>query len=414
MKRLIGIGVCCGILILACSDRQRRNPLDPQAEDPLNNVLRPLQALALDAQVELSWDFSHFVDIEGYRLYRRSSGSEWGSITEILDAGTSLYVDREVQNGTSYEYRLGLLIADQGERFTEGVIRAMPGAEVAWIADRSTGLVWKIASDARSAYFAQGRFSDLADIAIDESDRSCWVSDRYFAGLYRIDSDGELSTFPALIEEPGELEIDAESRIGWLADTANSRVVWFSLDAADSLEVEVVDASFASPVALAAQPGGCWIADRAKGRVIFYQTDGVRQVEIGGLERPMQLAAGASEEVWLLIDEGRGLLRLDRSGEILVADLPFATALGISVDRKTGACWALGERDIAVFSALGSLEEHWTEVSGGTHLFFDPVHRRVWISTRDVLWKLTDQGEAVARLDGFSSIVRIVVDPGRG
>ena len=414
MKRLIGIGICCGILILACSDRQRRNPLDPQAEDPQDDVLRPLQALALDSQVELRWDFSHFVDIEGYRLYRRSAGSEWGPITEILDAGTSQYIDADVQNGTSYEYRLGLVVEDQGERFSGDSIWAVPGAELAWIADRSTGLVWKISSDARSAHFAQGRFPDLADIAIDESDRSCWVSDRYFAGLYRIDSDGELSTFAALIEEPGELEIDPESRIGWLTDRANSRVVWFSLDAADSLEVEVVDASFASPVALAAQPGGCWIADQSQGRVIFYQTDGGRQVEIGGLEGPMQLAAGASEEVWLLIDEGRGLLRLDRSGEILVVDLPFATALSISVDRKTGACWAMGEQDIAVFSALGSLEQHWTEVSGGTHLFYDPVHRRVWISTGDALWKLTDQGEALARLDGFSSIVRIVVDPGRG
>ena len=107
-------------------------------------------------------------------------------------------------------------------------------------------------------------------------------------------------------------------------------------------------------------------------------------------------------------------MRVDRFGQRLEADLPFATALSISVDRKTGACWVLGEQNIAVFSALGSLEQHWTEVSEGTRLFYDPVHRRVWISSANALWKLTDQGEALTRLDGFSSIIRIVGDPGRG
>lgn len=413
MKRVVWIGLCLAVLALACSDRQRRNPLDPQVEDPQRGLLSPLQAIAFDGRVELRWDFSRFVDVEGYRLYRRLPDRDWGAVTPILDPATTEYTDASVQNETSYEYRLGLLIAGEGERFADGAVQVTPGAEVAWVADRSTGLVWQVSADARSAHFAQGRFGDLADIALDAQDGSCWVSDRGFAGLYRIDAEGGLESFAAVVEQPGALAIDAEARIGWVADTGRRRVFWFSLAATDSLELFVVDAGFIDPVALAVQPGGCWIADQSQNRAMFYQLDGSRQVEFRGLEAPVSLAAGAEGEAWLLADEGRSLLRLDRFGQRLDVDLPFAAAVRLSVDGATGACWALGERDLAVFSSEGVMEQHWTDVPGGSGLVFDPVHRRAWISTGEALWKFTAEGQTVARLDGFSSIVRIAVNPGR-
>jgi hypothetical protein len=192
------------------------------------------------------------------------------------------------------------------------------------------------------------------------------------------------------------------------------RVFWFSLAATDSLELFVVDASFANPSALAVQAGGCWIADESQNRAMFYQTDGNRQVEFHSLQGPVALAAGGQGEAWLLADEGRDLLRLDRSGTVQEADLPFAAAIDISVDGLTGACWALGERELAVFSADGALLQHWADVPGGSGLFFDTRHQRAWIATGSSLLKITDEGQTIARLDGFSNIVRIVVDPGGG
>lgn len=414
MKHILWIALWLGVVVIGCTDRQRRNPLDPQSVDPQTGLVSPLQALALDGRVELRWDFASFVDIEGYRLYRRLAAGEWGPISDILSAATKTYTDDTVQNGTSYEYRLNLLIADEGERSTEEFVQATPGAELAWVADRSTGLVWKISADARSAHFAQGRFRALADIALDRRDGSCWVSDGAFAGLYRIDSTGEMETFAAVVERPGELEIDADAQIGWLADLERRRVFWFSLTATDSLELFVVDASFVEPIALAAQPGGCWIADQVQNRAMFYQLDGNRQVEFRALDGPVALAAGAEGAAWLLVDEGRGLLRLDRFGSVQEVDLPFAAAVQISVDGTTGACWALGERDLAVFSSDGMMQQHWTDVPGGSGLFFDPRNRRAWIATGSTLWKFTDDGQTIARLDGFANIVRIAVDPGGG
>ena len=254
---------------MACSDRTRRNPLDPQVKDPQSESFSALTALALDGQVELRWDFSHFIDIEGYRLYRRQFKGEWEPITPVLKPTATAYSDAGLQNGMHYEYQLSLLVAGEDERPSGRPVLATPGPEVAWVADRHSGLVWKISADARSAHFAQGRFFDLATIALDVAEGSCWVSDRGFAGLYRIEEDGALAALPAVVETPGALAIDAGARIGWLIDAGRQRIFWFSLDAADSLALFPVDATFAWPVALAAQAGGCWIADQAQGRVLF-------------------------------------------------------------------------------------------------------------------------------------------------
>ena len=413
MRRALWIGCCLAALVLACSDRPRRNPLDPQAEDPQGESFSALTALALDGQVELQWNFSRFSDVEGYRLYRRQPKSEWEPITSVLTPDATAYSDAELQNGTHYEYQLSLLIAGEDERPSGRPVSATPGPEIAWVADRHSGLVWKISADARSAHFAQGRFFDLAAIALDVADGSCWVSDRGFAGLYRIAGDGALATLAAAVETPEALAIDAEARIGWLVDAGRQRVFFFSLDTANSLALFPVDATFTQPVALAAQAGGCWIADQAQGRVLFYQTDGTRAAEFHALEVPEALAAGAEGDVWLLGNEGHNLTRLDRTGRVLDVELPFAAAVGLAVDDASGACWVLGERDLAVFSVAGILEQHWTDVPGGSALSFDAVQQRAWIATDDVLWKFAPEGQTLARLDGFSSIVRIAVNPGR-
>lgn len=413
MSRSFWIGCCIGVLILACSDRPRRNPLDPQAKDPPSEPQRDLRALALDSQVELQWHFSRFFDVEGYRLYRRQPGDEWTPITPVLAPDATEYTDTEVQNGTNYEYQLNLLVAGEGERPSGRPVLATPGPEVAWVADRHSGLVWKVSADARQAHFAQGHFFDLATIALDGADGSCWVSDRGFAGLYRIPSDGALVALAAAVETPGDLAIDAGARIGWLIDAGRQRVFWFSLAAADSLALVPVDATFAQPVALAAQAGGCWIADQAQGRVLFYQTDGTRTAEFRALAAPKALAAGAEGPVWVLGNEGRSLTRLDRTASVLDVELPFAAVVGLAVDGAHGSCWVLGERDLALFSADGALEQHWTDVPGGSALSFDEVQQRAWIATGNALLKFAPEGQALARLDGFSSIVRIAVDPGR-
>jgi hypothetical protein len=416
MKRALAGILLLGWLAGACTDRQHRNPLDPESARPQSGLFEPLQALAGDGQVSLSWDYTHFRDVEGYRLFRRLADQQ-GQFAplnaEPLPASTTQYVDEKVENGTTYEYRLSLLVQGEGERFIDEIRRATPGPELAWVADRGSGLVWKISADASSAHFARGRFRDLADLALDRRDGSCWISDRLAGGLYRIDAEGQVEPYAARVEQPGLLEIDAGAGRGWLIDERRREVSWFRVPVpGDTLELVGVDARFAAPVGLAAQDGGCWIADREQGRVLFYQPEGKRRIEFPNLERPGRVAAGSQGEAWALVLDGGGLVRLDQEGGFLEAELPFARARALDVDRQEGACWVLGEQEVAVLGANGRLMQRWTDLPGGRSLAVDEVNRRVWVGTEGTLRKLAHEGVVQARLEGFASIVGVAVDPG--
>ncbi len=413
MKSFFCIALSLAVVALACSDRQRRNPLDPQANAPVLDSVGPLEVSAGDGQVQLAWDFSAFDDIEGYKIYKRRVDGEFSLLAgAAFGADIHQYLDDEVVNGVDYEYRLALVIADEGERAVGEVLRATPGPEVAWIADRGSGLVWKINADGRSARFARGRFFDLRDIAVDASNGSCWVSDGASKALFRIDAAGEIERFATALERPDELELDAAAGIGWVSDLERHEVFWFSLAASDTLEFFVVDARLAEPSGLAAFAGACWVIDRQQGRAFLYSTQGRRIVEFRSLQQPAYVDVNSEGSAWVLVAGGSGLVRLDLDGSLLAVELPFADAISLSVDQRNGEVWVLGGKDLALYGRDGELLQQWSDVSGGRGIAFDPVQGRAWIATADALLKVSEEGETLARLLGFSSLSRLEVDPG--
>ncbi len=113
--------------LLACADRTRQNPLDPEADAPDRWVVRPLQALAGDGEVRLTWDYTYYRDISGYYLYRRETGANFRRHPDRrLAADTTEYTDLEVSNGVEYEYRLDLVVEGEGQRSLEITARATP------------------------------------------------------------------------------------------------------------------------------------------------------------------------------------------------------------------------------------------------------------------------------------------------
>ena len=397
-------------LIGGCSDRQRRNPLDPLVYPLGEDAIGHLESLAGDGEVRLRWDYSLFEDITGFYLYRRAAGKAFVRHPDFaLSPDATEFIDVEVENGTTYEYRLSLLIEGEDERLLDEVEQATPGEEVAWVADRASGLIWKISADGRSARFAQGRFSSIVGMGLNREDGSVWVSDRFFAGVYRITADGELELHPADVGEAGSLGIDAEEGRGWLVDVERKEVRWFSLEA-DTLEFGTVDAHFTAPALLAPGDGGCWIGDGESGRLLFYEPEGIR-LEFGELDRPAAIAAGQRGLAWVLVEGGDRLLRLTLSGERQEVELPFGGGVALDVDRQSGQCWIIGKADMAVVDPNGALLQHWRDLPGGRSIAVDEVHRRVWVATGEVLWKFTVAGESLSSLGGFSGVLRVVVDP---
>jgi len=399
----------------ACTERQHRNPLDPLSRNP-EKVLEPLAAIAGNGEVILRWDFSHFDDIGGYQLYRRS-GTDTFKLISPLAPGTGEFVDTDVQNGISYDYRLALQVEDEGELFLHEVLRATPGVEVCWVGDRMSGLVWKISPDGRSAQFGRGRFPDLRGLALNRGDGSVWVSDGRMEELARIgaEAEAEIEVYRAKIGTPGSLSIDSYNGLVWVIDSERKQVKFFDLAAlGDTLELLTVDAHFVEPMRLAAWDNHCWIVDSQVGRVLLYDRHGERRIEFGALEEPGVVAAAGADLAWVLVRQGGGMVRLDAAtGEAREISLPFEQAQDLEVDRENGDCWVVGDGDLAVFNRDGTLSLHHGNIEGGRGLALDEVHHRVWIGRSGFLSKFNLQVEGLSLLGGFSTPFLVVVDPGR-
>jgi hypothetical protein len=401
-------------LCLGCSDRARRNPLDPLAGDDVVESGSPLRAVAANGSVTVSWDYSYFTDITGYQLYRRQAADAYvRHPDQILLPETTSYTDRAVTNGQGYEYRLGLLIEGEGERTLPATVAATPGTEVVWVADRLSGLVWQVAPDGRNTAGAQGRFRSLEGMDIDPADGACWVTDRYVQGVYRLALDGSIHLFAMDIDEPGCLRLDGAGRRGWVIDRGRAQVLWFDIAApTETLRCSAADAHFADPVGLAPQDGGCWIGDGEARRVLYVHPDGQR-VEYADLPGIRALASGGAGSVWALIDAGHRLVRLSRTGRGAFLDLPFAVA-DVVADTLHGRIWVIGAGSVALLAENGAVQQQWDGPLSGKSLGLDLRHQAVWVAGQNELWKLTAEGEQLSLLRGFSGLLRVAVAPAGG
>lgn len=411
-----GLGV-----FLGCSDREHRNPLDPETRT-FEFSVSPLEAIAGNGQVTLRWDYERFDDLEGVQLYRREDTHPFqlhqASPLGVVELS---FVDSMLVNEITYEYQLALLVKGAGELFVgngrpaaigSDVQRATPGEEFAWVGDPASGLVWRISPDARGALFAQGRFSSIRALDVDHQDGSCWLSAGH-SGIFRIDAGGEVSLLNTTIDQPGALALDSAGGIGWVTDRSTQDVFWFSLDRGNNEEplvVHAVDARFGNQVDLAPTVEGCWIVDRTASRVLYYRSLDRSRLEWSDLEEPTGIAVAGDRAAWLLMGGGSRLVRIER--EEGVSQVSLATpAMDLDVDRQTGNCWVVGGSVVAAFAPDGELVFR-REIGGGiVGVAVDPLHQRVWVVSNNTLWKLSMQGEILSRLSGFTGARQIRVHP---
>jgi len=371
-----------------------------------------LAAVAGDAEVRLSWDYTQLSDLVGLRLYRTAAGG--GTTFRDLDPKATSTVDDDVVNGTRYRYSLALVVAGEGEQPPRDTQLATPGPEVAWAADDQRGYVWLISPDNRSTRFARGLFPSLADLALDHSTGTCWVSDRRLLGLHWISADGELGFAPAGLESPGALSLSRDGGTGWVAEDRLGAVYWFAPQTADSLELVRVDADFREPVSLAAAGRACWMADRAGGRILLYSRAGTRLGEWRQLDAPLAVAAARIDPPlgWALLGGGQELVRLEPGREPDRVSLPFAAATALHADPSIGECWVLGQTGVAAYDLEGDRVVYLPALEGGSDLAVDSEREQIWIAARGAVRKHTRAGELLARLEGFGALAGIAVTSG--
>ncbi|MFH1070973.1 MAG: hypothetical protein V1794_15245, partial [Candidatus Glassbacteria bacterium] len=175
--------------LLACSDRPRSNPLDPQNPDLVRGNVG-FNALAGNHQVLLQWDPLEFIDLEGIRIQRTEAGTD-DTVTLNdslpLPVGATSYLDNSPDNGVTYLYNLQFELIGSQEKPRTMSDTVEPGPVFAWLELVDYGQLVLMTPDFRDeANSLQASFYDIQDV---QTGVSLWVLSGSQEGL------GSLSLF---------------------------------------------------------------------------------------------------------------------------------------------------------------------------------------------------------------------------
>jgi DNA-binding beta-propeller fold protein YncE len=326
------------IVVGACADRDRLNPLDPQNPNTLG---RPtgLSVVSMQDTVELKWSQLDLRNLRGFRVYRRREGE-----TAFLPIGNSLasvYSFRDIgaSFGTRHIYRVTALARDF-ESLPSDSVSITPGPTFTWVADAQLGDMIKLTHDGVHEILRSGVFFSPFRLQIDEKRGYIWVIERISGELGRMRMDGRLSGRFTKIAGPADLAIDTVDGGLWVADSSSKGLLKFDNTGAF---INTFDA-YKKIAALALHPitSELWLLDREKKRVIILSRAGElrREVEVE-LQRPSDIDVdGRTGKVW--IADGNRVIRLTAAGteEPLPAqNLRLVSKL--AADASSGACWLI-------------------------------------------------------------------------
>ena len=84
------------------TEEQTEDPVDVELDDYLNTsvVLQNASSIGFD-RVQIQWQPFSLLEVEGYRIYRKTANSKWAVLADVTDTS---YIDTTVENGQKYTY----------------------------------------------------------------------------------------------------------------------------------------------------------------------------------------------------------------------------------------------------------------------------------------------------------------------
>ena len=119
-KLLPFILLIAGVLLTTCEERERSNPIDPNA-DPDAWAPSNLQVQVIDdSQIKLTWT-QEYDQISGFRLERKENSESFTQIAE-LETNVTEYTDTDLTLGTDYIYRVKAFTEENESEYSNSVL----------------------------------------------------------------------------------------------------------------------------------------------------------------------------------------------------------------------------------------------------------------------------------------------------
>lgn len=344
------------LLLFACADRQRLNPLDPENPQTLGQPTG-LNVISVRDTVTLRWNQLTLHDLNGFRIYRRRAGESNFSPIALTSSPVSSFQEHDVTFGLLHSYRISAVATDFESARSDSV-SITPGPTFSWAGDAGTGDLVLLSHDGQHEILRTAVFGQPQRIQIDAKRRLVWVIDRFGGEFGRVTLNGERILSSKRLFGARDLAVDKTDGSVWVADSLTDGLMKF-----DSVGVLIKSLeNYKKLIALAVHPqtSELWALDRATLRVlIFSRTGELRRTLPVALQRPADIDIdGRTGKVW--IADGPRVLRLDASGEDeQLQTASFRQAYRLDVDEISSGCWlidyatAIRGSDIIKLSATG-------------------------------------------------------------
>ncbi|MFC1583174.1 hypothetical protein ACFL4U_00685 [Candidatus Neomarinimicrobiota bacterium] len=300
--------VLAGLLILACSDRERSNPLDP-GNPETHGAPTGFQVVANRDTAWLSWNPVEVEGLERYLLYR-SIGTDPLRLYHRMGPDSTLFTDINLKYDSTYVYALEAKTTMGLSRRTEPDT-LIPGLHNFLVNDKSASIIWSISFDGRhrlehlyidwpdaltyhpvsqrvwiasnafwdkAVYHMDARFTQIErvslkarpiDITAETSTGNVYVLQILPDRIQRISSAGDTTgsiSVPAEVYANAMLAYDETGNLLWFCNpiSSTSGAVYYRRPYLTSVSWEYA-AQVGYPRKMIADPiqGGCWVATDA-------------------------------------------------------------------------------------------------------------------------------------------------------
>lgn len=433
------IAAAIGIVLMSACDpdaRDRRNPLDA------SNVFtsgRPqnLRSLGNHESVGLSWNRVPLSDVVGYRLYRTDAN---GNVTTTEVFGTpppNEFVDENVLNGETYEYKFSVLIGDRLNPLESEISNSVftsPGPESCWVIDEGLGFVLKVTSDARAISLSVVSVFGARHIAVDPRDGAAWLTTE-FGGpgqggiAVRYTAAGTKSAEVSGFRLPGPIGVDPNDGAVWVADEGSGDGDAQIVRATErGIPIfRFTDVVKPTAIAVDGNSGSAWIGDSGDHTVSLLSNLSVRLATVANMGLPSEIAVNASTGAcWVIDSSSASVFRLDPDGSVSASITGFTEPTSLAYSIVTNDCWIIDSGTASILRISDSVSGSYdvsqsqsfhTIITGlvlPSGITIDDTNGHVWVSDLALtsLLKYSINGVEVARYAGLIAPATIAVDPG--
>ncbi len=326
--------------MLSCADRERINPLDPKNPETMG---RPtgFTVCSIQDTVNLSWNSIALEDLVGFRIYRTSDLSSGFTVRSLVSPDAVAFKDFDVEFDVVYYYTISA-VGETFESSRSDTVNIVPGPTFNWIAHTGGQQLLKLTHDARHNIHGTSGFFPIIDIEVDPNSGQVWVIERLrnvFGNAVRVSSRGEIIRPIIQFASPIDAAIDQKSGSLWVADNGAGLLV--KLDSNGQQEFTL--SRFQQPISVSVdqRTGVCWVADGQNNRLSKVSTNG-QNVEISAstFDSIQSISVNSSDgSVW--IANGRSIVQVDETGNLLQVVEGFRMANAIAVDDQNGEVWVV-------------------------------------------------------------------------